>query len=312
MDARIGKLVQNPEPARVSSQLGSLLDMFDVVDMQRWAPSAAAALSARTVAEVWLDGRGHRQELVGTDRVGPREELVAPRPAGRGPRSTSILPSVARAQPSPGRCDPKNCTEGVCLRSTVPARSTVPVRPGVPAVSGRGRPGGYVRSRPRPAYGCSSACHDPGEHVQPPRPAHSLRAEKAFRALLADAGAQLLEADWRGNGVPHAVRCAAGHLVSPRPANLQQGQGICRVCARRCPDAAEAAFRERLAAVGAELLEGSWRGVHVPHRIRCAAGHESQRRPSAVRRSGWVCRSCPRTGGGGRGVGSVGRRPGLR
>ncbi|MFH7599954.1 hypothetical protein WDV06_33375 [Streptomyces racemochromogenes] len=131
--------------------------------------------------------------------------------------------------------------------------------------------------------------------MQPPRPAHSLRAEAAFRLRLAEAGAQLLEAAWLGNSVPHAVRCAAGHLVAPRPANLQQGQGICRVCARRCPQAAEAAFRDRLAAVGAVLVEPEWKGVHVPHRILCAAGHASRRRPSAVRRSEWVCRSCPRS-----------------
>ncbi|MFI2780272.1 hypothetical protein [Streptomyces sp. ALB3] len=58
---------------------GSLLDMFDV---QRWAPSAAAALSVRTVIEVWLDGHGYRQELVGMDPTGPREECMAPKPFG--------------------------------------------------------------------------------------------------------------------------------------------------------------------------------------------------------------------------------------
>lgn len=58
---------------------GSLLDMFD---MERWAPSAAAALSVRTVIEVWLDGHGYRQELVGMDPTGSREEFVAPKPFG--------------------------------------------------------------------------------------------------------------------------------------------------------------------------------------------------------------------------------------
>ncbi|MCT9011142.1 hypothetical protein [Streptomyces rhizosphaerihabitans] len=58
---------------------GSLLDMFD---MQRWAPSAAAALSVRTVIEVWLDGHGYRQELVGMEPTGLREEFIAPKPVG--------------------------------------------------------------------------------------------------------------------------------------------------------------------------------------------------------------------------------------
>ncbi|MFJ7586696.1 hypothetical protein ACIQZO_04705 [Streptomyces sp. NPDC097617] len=58
---------------------GSLLDMFD---MRRWAPSAAAALSVRTVVEIWLDGHGYRQELVGTAPTGVREEFSAPEPFG--------------------------------------------------------------------------------------------------------------------------------------------------------------------------------------------------------------------------------------
>ncbi|MFF5715164.1 hypothetical protein [Streptomyces sp. NPDC012756] len=58
---------------------GSLLDMFDT---QRWAPSAAAALSVRTVIEVWLDGHGYRQELVGMDPTGPRGKFIAPEPFG--------------------------------------------------------------------------------------------------------------------------------------------------------------------------------------------------------------------------------------
>ncbi|MFJ6486430.1 MULTISPECIES: hypothetical protein [unclassified Streptomyces] len=58
---------------------GSLLDTFDT---QRWAPSAAAALSVRTVIEAWLGGHGHRQELVGMDPIGPREEFIAPEPFG--------------------------------------------------------------------------------------------------------------------------------------------------------------------------------------------------------------------------------------
>lgn len=132
---------------------------------------------------------------------------------------------------------------------------------------------------------------------QPRRPAHSLRAEAAFHTRLDDAGAQLLEPVWLGNATPHRVRCAAGHVCAPRPSNVQQGQGLCRTCARKDPAAASAAFVERLTAVGAVLLEPLWLGVHTPHLIRCAAGHISHRRPSAVRRSGRVCRACPRSGG---------------
>ncbi|MFD0076372.1 hypothetical protein ACFVIY_28445 [Streptomyces sp. NPDC127166] len=58
---------------------GSLLDLFD---MQRWAPSAAGALSVRTVIEVWLDGHGYRQQLAGMEPTSPWEEFLAPQPFG--------------------------------------------------------------------------------------------------------------------------------------------------------------------------------------------------------------------------------------
>lgn len=53
-----------------------------LLDKDRWAPAAAAALSVRTVIEVWLDGRGYRQELAGAAPTGAWEECPARRPYG--------------------------------------------------------------------------------------------------------------------------------------------------------------------------------------------------------------------------------------
>jgi len=116
-------------------------------------------------------------------------------------------------------------------------------------------------------------------------------AEAAFRARLAELGAELLE-PYRGNHSPVRVRCAAGHECTPQPANVQQGRGICRTCAGKDPAAAETAFRARLAELGAELLEPAWLGGNVPHRVRCAAGHESATRPSHVLAGRGACRFC--------------------
>jgi DNA gyrase/topoisomerase IV subunit B len=49
---------------------------------ERWAPAAAAALSVRAVVEVRLDGRGYRQELVGTKGMGAWEEFATSEPSG--------------------------------------------------------------------------------------------------------------------------------------------------------------------------------------------------------------------------------------
>jgi hypothetical protein len=56
--------------------------------------------------------------------------------------------------------------------------------------------------------------------------------------------------------------------------------------------AAEAAFRQRLAALGATLLESDFLGTHQPHRVRCASGHECRPRPGDVRRGRGICLTC--------------------
>ncbi len=53
-----------------------------LIDKERWAPAAAAALSVCTVVEVWLDGRGYRQELDGTTAIGAWEEFATSKPCG--------------------------------------------------------------------------------------------------------------------------------------------------------------------------------------------------------------------------------------
>jgi hypothetical protein len=117
-------------------------------------------------------------------------------------------------------------------------------------------------------------------------------AERAFRARVEELGGVVLEPIWLGRGRPHRVRCAAGHECSPRPSGVQQGQGICRVCAGLDPATAERAFRERLAKLGAVLLEPTWLGVNRPHRVRCAAGHECSPRPASVQQGQGICLVC--------------------
>lgn len=118
------------------------------------------------------------------------------------------------------------------------------------------------------------------------------QAEAAFRARLAELGATLVEPAWLGNITPHRVRCAAGHDCTPAPGNVRRGGGICRTCTGKDPRVAEAAFRERLAELGATLLEPTYLGANTPHRVRCSAGHDCTPRPSNIRDGNGLCRAC--------------------
>jgi hypothetical protein len=88
----------------------------------------------------------------------------------------------------------------------------------------------------------------------------------------------------------------AGHACRPRPNDTVRGHGICNVCARKDPATAEAAFRARLAAVGATFLEPKWMGVDAPHRVQCACGHIGRPRPTHVLSGTGVCNVCAHNG----------------
>ncbi|WP_327321313.1 hypothetical protein OG735_01590 [Streptomyces sp. NBC_01210] len=75
--------VEDDQPHSADQQGRPLPGFFDsLLDKARWAPAAAAALSGRTVIEVWLDFHGYRQELARTTPTGTWEEFPAPKPYG--------------------------------------------------------------------------------------------------------------------------------------------------------------------------------------------------------------------------------------
>jgi hypothetical protein len=116
-------------------------------------------------------------------------------------------------------------------------------------------------------------------------------AEAVFLKRLTELGATPLYAEWCGTNRGHHVRCACGRESYPRPADVRNGDGICRACAGRDPEAAESGFRARLAELGAELLE-PYKNSGTPHQVRCAAGHDCYPPPGQVRDGHGICRTC--------------------
>jgi hypothetical protein len=118
------------------------------------------------------------------------------------------------------------------------------------------------------------------------------RAEPAFLSRLAELGATPLYERWLGVRRKHHVRCANGHDCYPEAQNVLNGNGICLTCVGRDSAAAEAAFRKRLAELGATPLFDEWLGNHFPHRLRCAAGHDTTALPAGVQQGEGPCRKC--------------------
>lgn len=126
------------------------------------------------------------------------------------------------------------------------------------------------------------------------RDSRSLASEARFRQYLAEQGAEPLD-DWLGVTAWHRVRCAAGHGLVIRPHKALRLARLCRACKPPARSGrsrqAEARFRARLTELGAELLD-EWRGAAKPHRVSCAAGHESFPRPGDVANGTGICVTC--------------------
>jgi hypothetical protein len=54
-----------------------------------------------------------------------------------------------------------------------------------------------------------------------------------------------------------ALICAAGQECAPAPKDVLRGRGLCSICARKDPAAAEAAFRARVEDLGARPAPGA-------------------------------------------------------
>ena len=116
-------------------------------------------------------------------------------------------------------------------------------------------------------------------------------AERTFRDRIAELGGTVI-GEYTGVANPVDCICAAGHPCQPRPANVQQGRGICRMCAGRDSATAEAAFRARVAGLGGRVLEPAWLGARTPHLALCPRGHMCRPTPSAVQQGNGICGEC--------------------
>lgn len=113
-----------------------------------------------------------------------------------------------------------------------------------------------------------------------------------FRRAVESLGGKVIEEIWLGAQKPHQCLCKRGHVCSPRPSSVKSGQGICSVCAGNDAEAAWVSFVGRMNALGAEVLEASWLGSEVPHRVRCKGGHEIRVWPSGAGKGKGICRTC--------------------
>lgn len=117
----------------------------------------------------------------------------------------------------------------------------------------------------------------------------SKEAEREFVEAVKEQGGRVVGTYVRGTDAVDCI-CINNHACSPRPTNIQQGQGICNKCADRCVIQAEAKFLKRASELGLTVV-----GKYIKARgyvsCICDKGHNCKVRPDSIDRS-YPCRTC--------------------
>lgn len=91
---------------------------------------------------------------------------------------------------------------------------------------------------------------------------------------------------------PIKCRCIIGHSCQPSPNNIEQGKGMCRICAGYDHVTAKEKFITRIIELGGEVL-GKYINSKTPVACMCQNGHRCQPTPHAIwRGKGGICKIC--------------------
>lgn len=120
------------------------------------------------------------------------------------------------------------------------------------------------------------------------------RAETEFQNRIRQLGGHTNYEKWQGVNKPHQCVCKEDHICHPYPANIQQGKGMCRTCAKRDPATAEQNFRDAIKAKGGTVTYKNWEGARKPHSCICKNGHVCNPYPNSIRAGQGMCYICAR------------------
>jgi hypothetical protein len=114
-------------------------------------------------------------------------------------------------------------------------------------------------------------------------------AWECFCAAIERLGGTVMETQWLGSGSPHHVTCLNGHECHPRPDNVRDGTGICKLCNKLI---LWDEFCNGVETQGGTILELEYLGSSAPHRATCINGHECMPQPRNVKAGYGICRIC--------------------
>jgi stress response protein YsnF len=118
----------------------------------------------------------------------------------------------------------------------------------------------------------------------------SKTAEINFRKSIEEIGGKVI-GEYKRNNIPVECICPKGHQCNPIPSSIQQGQGMCKICAGNDSKTAEINFRKSIEELGGKVI-GEYKGNKISVECICPKGHKCNPRPNDIQKGTGMCKIC--------------------
>lgn len=118
----------------------------------------------------------------------------------------------------------------------------------------------------------------------------SKTAEANFHRNVENLGGKVI-GSYEGAFAKVECRCSQDHICYPTPANLRNGQGMCRRCTGLLPEMSKERFHDNIKALGGKVI-GEYTYSDAPVECECPEGHKCNPYPSNIGRGQGMCLEC--------------------
>ena len=80
--------------------------------------------------------------------------------------------------------------------------------------------------------------------------------------------------EYKGNYTPVDCICQEGHKCNPRPSDIQQDKGMCRICAGNDPETSKNNFINTIEEKFKGKVVGEYKGCDIQVKCICKEGHK--------------------------------------
>jgi hypothetical protein len=102
--------------------------------------------------------------------------------------------------------------------------------------------------------------------------------------------------EYINTSTPVKCICKNGHTCFPDPNHIQQGRGMCRICAGNDSGTSKQNFFKNIETLGGTII-GEYKGADTPVDCICSEGHPCNPRPSDIKQGHGMCKRCSNSRG---------------